>query len=312
MEDYATLYQNGEYQKILDLTKSTQESDPLFYRAASFLALKQPKEAYEVLKSNRSILFAARPEMLLKYTFETLFVLRDFDTAYADLKEFENYPYVSQQIEEILRALPKKIREEEISSYKSLKIDEDELLEILKKENSISDEALLGALGKAMKISPSGELIERIQSILVSSRPHYVKSFALMILVNAGVKGEFPFLSKNGLIKIDVQSLKLPFEYPEYQMVLKELSFVCPKDPSLLNGAKSIFEQYALEVYPERIGNQQIELLASALAGLSKTYLRSTTDLSLYSKEHGLDQKDIESKMNEIEDTLRASLPNQN
>jgi hypothetical protein len=112
MDSLKSLMDKKEYQLVLDLTKGSSDPEAIFYRATAYISLNQPVPATALLVENREELFKANPVLLMKVTFELRFIQKQFDEAYKDLEWFSNQPYVSQAVEEQLRAAPALIRSE--------------------------------------------------------------------------------------------------------------------------------------------------------------------------------------------------------
>ena len=135
MDNYKTLLEKKEYDLLLSLTEGDLSPAGLSYRASAYLAKGDAKQAFNILNAHRDELYKVNPLKTMKSIFELRFILKEFEEAYDDLEHFENLPYVSQEVEEYLHALPKLIRTEERNSSLSDKYSEEEIIEKLSEKS---------------------------------------------------------------------------------------------------------------------------------------------------------------------------------
>ena len=103
MESLKELIEKKEYQRVLELTKESKDAEALFCRVSAYLGLGRYQDARTLLVKERDALWAKNPILTMKATFETRFGLEEFDEAYQDEEDFANRPYISQEVEEVLR-----------------------------------------------------------------------------------------------------------------------------------------------------------------------------------------------------------------
>ena len=128
MDSLKSLMDRKEYELVIKLTEKTDDMNFLFYRISAFLALGKGEEALSTIKNNRKIL-QGDPSLLIKIHIEILCLLNKFEEAEKEIAYYQNMPYVSQEVEEMLRDLPKYIKEEEKKSFYGKTYDIDELHE---------------------------------------------------------------------------------------------------------------------------------------------------------------------------------------
>ena len=131
MDSLKSLMDKRQYDLVIKLTEDSQDMNYLFYRISALLATGRGEEALSVIKKNREIL-QGDLSLLMKVHIEILCLLNNFDEAYEEIKYYENLPYVSQEVEEMIRDLPKLVREEEKKSLSSRELSNDVLRERLK------------------------------------------------------------------------------------------------------------------------------------------------------------------------------------
>ena len=176
MDSLKTLMDKKQYDLVIKLTENSRDPIALFYRLSALLSVGQSEEALNVIKYNR-LLLQQKLSLLIKFHIEILCLLRRFDEAYSELEYYKELPYESQEVEEILRAMPNYIRKEEKASYgHTPQIDEDELRKHLLSEN---DEEVLAALD-TIKNLPLDHFLLNILKLARSHSRQVVRTFALL------------------------------------------------------------------------------------------------------------------------------------
>ena len=172
MDSLKTLMDQKNYDLVIKLTENSNDAISLFYRLSALLAVGKSKEALNLIKTKRLIM-QKRLALLIKFHIEILCLLKRFDEAYEELKYYEELPYESQEVEEVIRSMPVYIRNEEKQVY-AAPIDEDQLRAMLINGN---DGEILAALDriKALPINPF--LLNIFKIIEVVCFIYYLASF---------------------------------------------------------------------------------------------------------------------------------------
>ncbi|MFA6675902.1 MAG: hypothetical protein WCS49_03425, partial [Bacilli bacterium] len=124
-----------QYQLVVKLTESSLEPTSLFYRISALLALGKGEEALACIKTNQKIL-EVNMAMLMRIHVEILCLLTKFDEAYEALEYYKNRPYVSQEVEELIKELPQMIRLEEKKNSSMRFIKDEDLIKKLESDDS--------------------------------------------------------------------------------------------------------------------------------------------------------------------------------
>ena len=301
MDSLKTLMDKKSYDLVIKLTENSNDAIALFYRLSAFLAVGQSEEALNVIKTKRLIL-QNKLALLIKFHIEILCLLKRFDEAYEELRYYQDLPYESQEVEEILRAMPNYIRKEETSAYKSHHLDEDELRSRLLSKN---DDEVLAALDE-IKDLPVNNFLLNILKIVKTHPRQVIRSFALLLLVNAKYDKEVEFLHFDKLVKLVPASLEEPFQIPGYSS-LENLSFALQSeyhDPSIVQNALQILSSYLLFIYPSKLELEKDEIIV-VFGYLSKKLLMiNIDDLDVVCDDKNLDYQKIKDKIKEIEENL--------
>ena len=302
MDSLKSLMEKKSYDLVIKLTENSVDSLSLFYRISALLAVGQSQEALNVINTKQKIL-QDRLSILIKIHIEILCLLGRYDEAYTELKYYENLPYESQEVEEILRAMPDYIRKEEKASYAHVNMSEDELMSKLMSKN---DEEVLAALD-ALKNQKLDQYLLPIFKIIRSYPKQVVRTFALLLLVNDKYDKEVQFLHFDELKTVVPSSLEEPFAVKGFKN-LNELSYAFQSlyhDPSVVMNAMQIVSSYLLYVYPRKLDMDADEVLV-VFGFLAKKLLQANIDdLEEICEAKGLDYSQIEQAINEINEDLK-------
>ena len=301
MDSLKTLMDKNQYDLVIKLTENSEDSVALFYRLTSFVAVGQVDAALNLILTKREIL-KKQLKLLIKFHIETLCLMGRFDEAYDALKYYENLPYESQEVEEVLKAMPLYIRNAEKESFRSSKIDEDELNKRLLSDN---EDEVLGALDE-IKSLPINTFLMNIITLLRSHPRQAIRSFALLLLVHSNYNQEVEFLHNDKIIKVNPSLLPEPFTVPGY----KDLNAITSalqkeyRDPTVTQNALQVLSSYLLYIYPDQLIFNKKEVLV-VFGYLAKQLLQiDISDLKGVCEEKGLDFEKINKAINDIQDNL--------
>ncbi len=276
MDELKKLIEERQFEKALELSQGSQEPEALFYRLSALLALNRSNDAMELLENHRSALFAFNPKATIRTNFELRFLRKEFDKAYKDAEEFESFPYVSQEIEEILRGLNDDIRANEKLAHGSAKLDDEELEELLLK----SDDSMkvLSALN-ALKGKDLSQYADLIAATLQRDALHAdVRTFALLLLVSCKDAAIRNFSLHGCQYSLQPCSLRPPFVGYPYEDIKAALENE-PIDPSVRGIALGLLDQTTLALYPRDLTNLgDPQLIAKAVSSLALSYLGQDGD----------------------------------
>ena len=272
MDNIKTLVEKGEFEAAIAIPKETLKGRDRFFYVSALLALGKGKEAMEELVTHREELYALDPLLTLKANFETRFILKQFDEAEADRAYFESLPYVRQEVEEALRALPSTIAATRYAASPAGK-DMDALLANL--ASPTDDLMLLSTLNALQKTGDLEEYRALVEELLVGPWHDDVKTYALMLLSAKGSTAETTLSKRGKSYKVVPAKLGSPYGLPEYQELRKKVE-ACP-DATLLDVAGELLDLYCLILYPERpFVKEEVPAVAEGLFALAKEYLGQT------------------------------------
>ncbi len=299
MDNLKTLMDKRQYDLVIKLTEIADEPNALFYRISALLAVGKTEDALNSITSNQKIL-ESHMSLLIKTHVEILCLLTRFDEAYAILEYYKNRPYVSQEVEELLRDMPQMIRLEE-RKHSSMRFIKDE--ELIKKLESDDPDVILMAID-IVRERDINKFLDYIQNIMVKFPKQSIRSLALLLLVQKKVDRSFSFNHIGEMIKVNPSELEPPFVGDSFNQLVKALDSAY-RNPVLSENAVSILSTHLLYIYPQSI-NIETAILVEALFQIASEYLNSDEKGHLLErcKEKNLDPDEVKSLISEIKNSL--------
>ena len=298
MDNLKSLLDSKQYDLVLKLTETSTSSNDLFYRISAFIFLGKYEEALYVIQDHQETLESNLPALINAHI-NLLCVLGRFEQAYTVLDYYNNLPYQSQVVEEILRKMPKIIEAEE-KKQTTYKFYSDEEIEQMLRSDKFED--VLLALD-TIKNRDILSFLPILKELLVSDSKEAIKSYILMMLVKKEVDRDLVIVKKGKEIKVNPKHLIPPFMGEVFDGVVKGFDKEF-KDSTLSQIATQLFSQYSIYIYPEEYPYSIKEYLA-AFYLLAKDYASSmNSDLSTLNFVNELDLEKINRIKEEIDKML--------
>ena len=267
MDNLKSLMDKHEFELVIKLTENAKDSNSIFYRIAALLSTNKGEEALATIKKHRKEL-QNDLAVLIKVHIETLCILGLFDEAHEELEYYKNLPYESQEVEEILKDMPKYIRLEEKSMFKMPINDDVTIIKHLKGNDMDMAIAALDEI-RSRDIAP---FIPAIAYLMVNFEKQSVRSFALLLLVQKQVDKVFKFNHMGKLIDVNPKQLKPPFEDEEFISLIKRLENEY-KNPVVSDNAIQLYSSFIIYTYPNTPYYEQDKLVI-ALHYIANHYLQ--------------------------------------
>lgn len=299
MDSLKTLMDRKDYELVVKITEGTQDINHLFYRISALLALGRGEEALNVIKNNRKIL-ENDLGLLMKVHIEILCLLEKFDEAYEEIKYYENLPYVSQKVEELLKELPKMVRQEEKKAFSSKELDDEQLKTRLKSKDP---DVVLPAVDM-VRNRDINKFMPDLERILVEFPKQVIRSFTLLLLVQKQIDKQVKFNHIGKIIVINPKELEPPFVGEDFNNFVKAFQKEI-KNPSVNDDAIQILSSYVIYMYPEKI-SVSYDVLIEALRNVSEEYLQveQTETLEQRCQNKNIDIKEVQDLILKIKDVL--------
>lgn len=274
MDSLKSLMDKREYELVLKLTESSKDSNSLIYRISAFISLGRPQAGLDCLLANRKTLESNLP-LLIHVHFELLFILNRFDDAYEEVNYYSNLPYVSQEVEEILRGLPKLVRGEEKRAIGSKHMSDEDIANQLMSKDQTDVIAALDLI----RDRDINRFVPNIEKLLVSYPKQSIRSFALLLLVQKQINKDVKFNHMDEEIIVNPTKLIPPFIGEKFNSFAKKLDNEF-KDPVLSQNAVQLLSSYIIYIYPDTIPFKD-EVTVEALFQISSSYMQITPKDSL-------------------------------
>ena len=303
MDNYKTLLEKKEYDLLLSLTEGDLSPAGLSYRASAYLAKGDAKQAFNILNAHRDELYKVNPLKTMKSIFELRFILKEFEEAYDDLEHFENLPYVSQEVEEYLHALPKLIRTEERNSSLSDKYSEEEIIEKL--SDKADDYEIISTLNI---IGPwrAKDYVRSLIALVTGQKSSLVRAYALMYLIAAKYDKEIALFKNGKTFNIVPARIDPPFTGKEFEDFREKLDESI-NDPSVSNVAKKLLNDYIFELFPETLPlEKEGPAYLLAFSSLAHEYLSSEFDLVKECEEKNVNPEEVKALIEKVKEVRKA------
>ena len=299
MDTLKSLMDKHEYELVIKLTEKSGDVDSIFYRISALLAIGQGEKALACLKEHH-IELHKNLLLLIKVHIDLLLILGRFDEAYDELDYYKNLPYVSQQMEELLKDLPGLVRQEEKNSLANHEVNNETLKNRLMSDDENSVLPSLDMIrGRDINI-----FLKEVQHIMVNFPKQAIRSFALLLLVQKKVDRDFNFKHVDKIIIVNPSKLEPPFVGDEFNNFVRALQSEI-KDPAVNNDAVQILSSYILYMYPEQL-HLNYAVLIEALRNISEEYLQVTDRVPLEQRclEKRIDVEETEKLIQRIKEAV--------
>jgi len=256
MDNLKSLMEQQNYELVIKLTANSTNNTELFYRVSALIALAKPVEALKVIETNQKIM-EKDLKILLKIHIEILCILGKFDEAYEKYNYYSSLPYVNQETEEVIRAIPKYIRDEEKEYYSSKEISEDKLLDkLLSKDQNDVAAALDGIRSKDLS-----KFILPLQKVLTDFPKQSIRSLALFLLVEKKYNKLVKFKHFNDIVEVVPEDLYTPFQDDIFTSIVTRMNSEY-KNTTISDTAIQLLSSYVIYIYPQEISLDINEALA--------------------------------------------------
>ena len=295
MDNLESLYYKKEYQLVLDLTKDSTDPRELLMRISCLIITGKTDEALDEIEKNQSIIEKQYQKRLMKIHFELLLSKGLFDEARLALKHYEDLPYVSQEVEELMREMKDRIEEESHpKSHHSFNIED--IYDVLEKE---TDSAKISQVLFNLKNYNLNIYIDSLKIFMKREdvNPNF-RTYALILLIDEKYDEEVGFLSRLGLISVVPTKLNPPFMSNSFNETCRLITDKCNHDVSMIETALHLFNCYIIDTYPEDIYSVGEEMLSSAFIRIAESYLN---------KVHSSDDEKVADLASEIQKIIEST-----
>ncbi len=289
------LFEGKQYDLVIKYGLESSENVDQLYVLSSMMILGKELDAINFINQHLESLYASYPKKTLNAHFELLLKNKLYKDAYKALDRYNDLPYVSQEVEEILRDLKHRISEAEHPTNKAFS-GIDEINEIL--ESSVDNASLSRALF-SLKEYNFDMYKDSLEKVLTKGDVHpSLRTYALIVMVDNHYNKDIHFLHGKFIIKVNPSKLNPPFMNKTHEAVVNKVHEVAQNNISLENTALQLLSYYVMDIYPNIIKEEATDITSKAIVALAKKYL------SIKDEE---ENKDVSKKVKEIEDIINST-----
>ncbi len=264
------LFDGKQYDLVIKYGFKNEEVIDKMYVLSSMMILAKDLDAINYIKENIDSLYSAYPKKVLNAHFELLLKNKLFKEAYKALEVYENKPYVSQEVEELLRELKERIAKEEHPNQKQIN-GIDEVNEILSNSTNNAD---LARVLFSLKDYNFNAYVDSLLPILKNENIHpTLRTYALIVLVENSYNKSTLFLKGTNMMSVLPSELTPPFLSDVHNSLIEKIHSLSNNNISLENTAIQLLNYYSMDIYPEVILKEDIDKTSKALIALAKQYL---------------------------------------
>ena len=278
------LFEQKNFDLMIKLIGDSHDPKERFLVLSALVQQGKRKEALDEIDRYQPVLETSYPFQLMKMHFELLLSEKLYDEARIKLRHYENLPYISQEVEEFLREMKKRIEDEAHQKKGSNLIPLDEVFETLETGTTPSEIAQTIFQLKNYNINL---LIDSIRVFLKRRDVHpNFRTYVLIYLVDQKYDSEISVVVQDKMVVVNPAKITPPFMHEDFNEVCHQITLFSNGDTSITETALHLFNCYILDTYPIDIYQDGIIELAQAFVYIAMGYLQQkpTFDSSLASK----------------------------
>lgn len=275
MDNIKKYFENGQYELVIKFTDENDDEECLYYRLKSLVALGKDDEALKLINEHGHLIETKKFE-LIKIHLNLLYSHHLYDQVRTTLDYYDSLPYISYEVEEYIKEQYKILNNREKNgSNKFHNLSIDEIKNLLLNPTSI-DEMLY--IFNAIRTMNVRLFLDEIQTFLLSNFDEGVKTICLMILIEQKVMEEISLFKNDVVYNIVPYELDIPLNDVSSEKIIKSLETDI-KDPSVTNVAIQLFVYYVMDVFPNEINEDEINLLVASFTIIAYQHLKSDYDI---------------------------------
>ena len=294
MNKYEKMFENGEYLEIINELELNKEPENIWLVIDSYVQINQIDNAIRTIENNRDILLKDDPKKTMFLNIDLLILNNDFVRALKTLSIFEELPYISIEIEELLPELKDYIYKS--MNKKSSSITNTDIIKSL--NNYDNQEMLLRSLYEIEKRDYK-PFFNDLKSILISENVNdNIKTLILILLSEKKCKEEVKIKKNNFEGNVIPSQIKPIITTKEIERLINNL--IDEKDITIIKCVQDMLTSFFLSIYPKSLSKNDEEkyvyahyLLALELFDKDKT---NAFDLI---KKHNFDIEEIKATLND-------------
>lgn len=289
MNKYEKMFENGEYLEIINELELNKEPENIWLVVDSYVQINQIDNAIRTIENNRDILLKDDPKKTMFLNIDLLILNNDFVRALKTLSIFEELPYISIEIEELLPELKDYIYKS--MNKKSSSITNADIIKSL--NNYDNQEMLLRSLYEIEKRDYK-PFFNELRNILVSENINdNIKTLILILLSEKKCNEKVKIIKKNFEGDVIPSQIKPIITTKEIEILINNL--IDEKDITIIKCVQDMLTSYFLSIYPKSLSKNDEEkyVYAHYLLALELFDKDKTNAFNLI-KKHNFDIEEIE------------------
>lgn len=275
MDNIKKYFENGQYELVIKFTDENDDEECLYYRLKSLVALGKDDEALKLINEHGHLIETEKFEVI-KIHLNLLYSHNLYDQVRTALDYYDSLPYISYEVEEYIKEQYKILNNREKNGnnkFHNLSIDEIKNLLL----NPTSNDEML-YIFNAIRTMNVRLFLDEIQTFLLSNFDEGVKTICLIILIEQKVMEEISLFKNDVVYNIVPYELDIPLNDISSEKIIKSFETDI-KDPSVTNVAIQLFVYYVMDVFPNEINEDEINLLVAAFTIIAYQHLKSDYDI---------------------------------
>lgn len=253
MNKYEKMFENGEYLEIINELELNKEPENIWLVVDSYVQINQIDNAIRTIENNRDILLKDDPKKTMFLNIDLLILNNDFVRALKTLALFEELPYISIEIEELLPELKDYIYKS--MNKKSSSITNADIIKSL--NNYDNQEMLLRSLYEIEKRDYK-PFFNDLKNILISENVNdNIKTLILILLSEKKCNEEVKIKKNNFEESIIPSQIKPIITTKEIEILINNL--IDEKDITIIKCLQDMLTSYFLSIYPKSLSNNEKE-----------------------------------------------------
>ena len=253
MNKYEKMFENGEYLEIINELELNKEPENIWLVIDSYVQINQIDNAIRTIENNRDILLKDDPKKTMFLNIDLLILNNDFVRALKTLSVFEELPYISIEIEELLPELKDYIYKS--MNKKSSSITNTDIIKSL--NNYDNQEMLLRSLYEIEKRDYK-PFFNDLKSILISENVNdNIKTLILILLSEKKCKEEVKIKKNNFEGNVIPSQIKPIITTKEIERLINNL--IDEKDITIIKCMQDMLTSSFLSIYPKSLSKTDEE-----------------------------------------------------
>ena len=253
MNKYEKMFENGNYLEIITELELDKNPENIWLVIDSYVQINQIDNAIRTIENNRDILLKDDPKKTMFLNIDLLILNNDFVRALKTLSIFEELPYISIEIEELLPELKDYIYKS--MNKKSSSITNTDIIKSL--NNYDNQEMLLRSLYEIEKRDYK-PFFNDLKSILISENVNdNIKTLILILLSEKKCKEEVKIKKNNFEGNVIPSQIKPIITTKEIERLINNL--IDEKDITIIKCMQDMLTSSFLSIYPKSLSKTDEE-----------------------------------------------------